>query len=394
MNGRQLTLLGLAAGTAVAVALWWRSSPAPERPADARPAPAAADARYDRPAPLPAAATAATAPLPGRLLHAQLRTRLRAAALPREWLERLAAGEVGEVARQLSEARAPGSVALLAELAALCRALGAPAADADVSAARARLAAAREPAADTALDALIGARREGAARLAAGCSAAHLDEAAIGRQLELTARNGDAASLEYLALEGSGAAGRLESAALLGAPRAQLSLGLDHLRGQPAVARSWLEAASKHDADAAAVYGSCLLVGCGAAPEVAAGRATLESAARRGAPFALGLLSSADGADNVLRWTAADARLSPLPPPNVEVLGLSSAEHYAWAALAGQLAADGCFGFDLELAAEALAARPRLWRSLSPAEAAAGEQAAAALATSIGTDVRRARGCD
>lgn len=86
--------------------------------------------------------------------------------------------------------------------------------------------------------------------------------------------------------------------------------------------------------------------------------------------------------------------MTPLPPRNVDALGLGAAERYAWAALAGRLAERGCFGLDLNLAAAALAARPRLERTLSPADVAAGDRAAGELEAASGAEVRRARGCE
>jgi hypothetical protein len=395
LSPRRLALFALAAAAIVAAVLMLGSRPEPEAPAAPPSARAPSSASYDRPAAAPPVTPPAAPPLASRLLRAALVEQLRAAALSRESLQQLAAGDLATVARRLGAAREPGSAALLAELESLCQRLDEPAAESEVAEARAALgSASREPAAGAALDALVAARREAMATLVAGCAAARIDRTATTRQLELSARNGDAASLERLALAGTGNPGRLTSAALLGAPRAQLHLGLDQLRDQPAVARSWLEAAARQDADAAAVYGSCLLAGCGTAPDVAAGRAALESAARRGAPFALGLFASPPGADGTLHWAAAGAVVSPLPPPDPDALGLAATDRYAWAALAGHLAAEGCFGFDLRLAAEALAARPRVERAVSPAEAAAGQQAAIALEATSGAEIRRARGCD
>lgn len=396
MSTARLGLAALIAGAALAVFLWWRSQPPPVAPAAPPRAAGSAAATYDVAAEVPPAVAApAATPLAGRMLRAALLEHLRAAPLPRELLERLAAGDVATVARRLAGGHEPGSAALLAELSALCHGLPEPGADADATEARAALgSAAREPAAGAALEALITARREAETRFAAGCASARFDAAANDRELEASARNGDAASLERLALAGAGDPGKLASAALLGAPRAQLRLGLDHLRDQPAIARSWLEAAAKSDADAAAYYGTCLLAGCGAAADAAAARTTLEAAARRGAAFALGLLSSGPGVDDAHRWTPAGAFVSPVPPADSDALGLSGADRYAWAAFAGRLADHGCFGFDLKLAAEALAARPRLGRSLSPADAAAGERAAADLEASSGGEARHARGCE
>ena len=396
MSGTRLLLAALVAGAALAALLWWRSGPPPGAPAAPRPTAAPAAATYDiAPQHLPSSTVPASTPLAGRVLRAALLEHLRAAPLPRELLERLAAGDVAEVARRLAGASEPGSAALLAELQALCRVVAEPAIEADAAEARLMLgSAARQPAVGAALEALVGARREAESRLAAGCARARFDSAAIDRELAASARNGDAASLVRLALAGAGDPGKLGSAALLGAPRAQLRLGADELRDQPAIARSWLETAARRDADAAAYYGTCLLAGCGAPPEPVAARAMLEAAARRGAPFALGLLSSGPATEDVHRWTPASAFVSPVVASDPDALGVAAADRYAWAALAGRLADRGCFGFDLRLAADALAARPRLERSLSPADAAAGELAATELEASAGGEARRARGCE
>ncbi|HUO80367.1 MAG TPA: hypothetical protein VMU00_09515 [Steroidobacteraceae bacterium] len=396
MSRPRLALLALGGAAALALALWWQLEPAPPAPAAAPPAVAPRAAAYDRPTAAAPAAPAAAAPsLSARLLRATLVAHLRAAPLPRELAELIAAGDGAEVVRRLAAAREPGSAALLAELQALCRRVGDPADDAAAAEARSQLrAAARDAAAGQALEALIVARREAGRQLAASCGAARFDPAAIQRQLEASARNGDAASLEQLAIEGAAPPGRLTSAALLGAPRAQLYLALENLHAQPAVARSWLEAAAKRDADAEAIYGACLLSNCPPAPDPAAARAALESAARRGAVFALGLLARDPLAEDARPWSPADSLVVPVPPAGLDTLGLSAADRYAWAALAGRLAEQGCFGLDLGVAAEALAARPRLERALSPADAAAGAEAAAALEADSGAGARRARGCE
>ncbi len=394
MSRTWFVVAGLAAGALVAGVLLWPTAPPPEPAAGGAPRAAPPAGPTELPAAPVSPAMQPTTTLAGAVLRAALVERLRAARLPRELLERLAAGDVGEVARRLGAAREPGSAALLAELAALCREPP-PAGGADAAAeARSALGpAGRDPATAAALEALVTATRDAERQLAAGCAAASFDAGAIERSLQASARNGDPASLERLALEGHGDIGKLTSAALLGAPGAQLRLGLDRLKDQPAIARSWLEAAAKGDADAQAYYASCLLAGCAAAPDAAAARAAFESAARRGAPFALGLLASG-AADDVNRWSATGAVVTPVPPPSLEALGLDAPAHYAWAAFAGRLAAHGCFGFDLRLAAEALAARPRLAQELSPVDATAGEQAAAELEAANGAAARRARGCE
>jgi hypothetical protein len=394
LNRTALVAGGIALGTVVAGVLLWPAPPPPEPPAASAPRAALPAGPTELPA---APATPAGPPattLADAVLKAALVDRLRAARLPRELAERLAAGDVAEVARRLAAAREPGSAALLAELAALCHEPAAGGGGDAASEARAALGAAgRDPATSATLEALVAATRDAQRRLAAGCAAASFDPGAIERSLQASARNGDAASLEQLALEGHGDIGKLTSAALLGAPRAQLRLGLDRSRDQPAIARSWLEAAAKGDADAEAYLGSCLLTGCAAAPDPAAARAAFESAARRGAPFALGLLATGAG-DDVHRWSASGALVAPLPPPSPEALGLEAPARYAWAAFAGRLAAHGCFGFDLRLAADALAAAPRLAQELSPVDASAGEQAAADLEAASGAAARRARGCE
>jgi TPR repeat protein len=383
--------IALAAGVVVFAALLAQRPPAPEAPP---PAPAAAPAPPPATAGPPTAARevpASASALAPRVLRAVLHERLHSPALSRERLEALGAGRMPAVAAALREAHEPGAAALLADLAALCESL--PAAE-DGAAARTALgAASRDASAATALERLSGAVREAAATLGAGCAATSFDATALRAALEASARAGDPHSVERLAFAGRGDAGRLASAALLGMPRAQLRLALDQLPGQPATARSWLEAAAKQDPEAEALLGACLLGGCGAGPDPVAARAVLESAAGRGAPVALGWLAAGAGGEDTSRWSPAGALVAPLPPAQPEALGLTPIERYAWAALAGDLAADGCFGFDLDLAAGAFAARARLERSLSPAEAAEGAAAAAALESRTGATARAARGC-
>ena len=392
MSPTRLLLTGFVAGAVVAGVLLWHGepAPAPEKPGLPPSAPVAAPAAA--PVAPPAAAKATATALTATVMRAAIVERLKSAPLSADVLAGLASGDVDGVVRRLAAASTPGSAALLAELADLCDEVGrGSATDAAAEARTALGPAGRDSALAASLEALIAARREATARLAAGCASARFDAAAIQQRLEATARNGDAASLERLALRGAVDEGRIASAALLGAPGAQLRLGLEHLQDQPGVARSWLEAAAKHSAEAEADYGACLLAGCGANPDPTAARTALEQAARRGEPFALGVLASGE---DVNRWSPLTAPVAPLLPREPDSMGLGAADRYAWAAFAGELAARGCFGFDITIAAEALAARPRLERALNPADVAAGEQAARTLEAASGPDARRARGCD
>jgi len=381
-------LLVLAAlGAAVLAALAYFSGPAPTAPPPAPtggwPAPPAA--RADRVA--PPAATTTSDRLPATLLRATVTDKLRSSPLPPAVREQLVAGDVAGAASALANLRQ--GAALLDELRTLCRSVTAGDESVEGAARVALGAASRDPAAAATLDALVAARRLGRERLAAGCAGAHLDATAIANALETSARAGDAASLERIARD----EGRLASAALLGSARAQLRLGLEHLAQQPLVARSWLEAAAKQDADAAEFLGTCLLDGCGGPPDPAAARSILESAARRGSASALALLASAS-AEEFTRWVSTSDFITPVPPRNLDALGLSSTERYAWAGLAAGLAEQGCFGFDVNVAARALALRAQLADSLSPSDAAAGNEAARALGDATAGTVRHARGCD
>ena len=96
--------------------------------------------------------------------------------------------------------------------------------------------------------------------------------------------------------------------------------------------------------------------------------------------------------EDVNRWSPLTAPVAPLLPREPDSMGLGAADRYAWAAFAGELAARGCFGFDITIAAEALAARPRLERALNPADVAAGEQAAFVYFGDVSDDLKTRTG--
>jgi hypothetical protein len=380
-------VLGLAAlGVIAIVGYRW---PAREAAPDVGPAsaPVATLVPTIRPgigfAPPPAAAAAPAGAVTETLLRAALQRRFHG-VLPRELEDRLRAGGVREVAERLAGATAPGSAAALAELAALCQESAATGAD------EATARAPQSPGTAAALAPLEAARRTALERLRGGCAAAHFDLAAINERLTATANGGDVASLERLALSGIGPA-RLASAALLGAPRAQWRMALDQQKEHPQLARSWLEAAARKDADAGAYYGSCLLAGCFGTPDPVAARAALEAAARRGSVAALGLLVGADAAGP---WSSPDVPVVPVPPPGTDALGLGSTDRLAWATLAGELARRGCFGLDLPSAALALGARDRLAAQLAPSAGELGDGAGKALLAETGDATRESLGCN
>ena len=348
-------------------------------------------------APVPAAhATVApfaadVAPRPETLLRAALVRRFHG-NVPRELLDALRAGDVRAVAEQLAATRSPGAAAALAELAALCQEVASTGTDQTTAAPPSEALAPGTPG-RASLEALEGARRGALNRLRDGCAVARLDAGDIEQRLRVSANAGDSTSLERLALSGT-APGRLESAALLGAPRAQWRLGLDHEKDHPDLARSWLEAAAKHDADAGGYYAACLLAGCFGTPDPLAARAALEAAARHGGATALGLLAAGAGPDAQVVWSPPDALATPLPPPNLEALGLDAADHYAWARFAGDLARRGCFGLDLATAALALGTRDRLGATLTASGTALGEAAGRQLDAAVGESARQSLGCD
>jgi hypothetical protein len=376
----------------VATFLWFgRDELAAPRPARA---PAAAPPRYVAgwTAPAAAPAAAARAPTPAR---AALARAFHGVAPARALLERLVAGDVGAVARELGVQGDAASAVQLFDLAALCANEARAPPDGVATDERTALeAATAAPGGHDALGALIDARHQWSGRFAAGCAAASFDAGRIRRGLETAAARGDAASLERLASLDAQPYARLQSAALLGNARAQFRLALAYVAQQPPLARSWLEPAAKGDADAEAYYGGCLLSGCFGAPDPGAARTELAAAARGGSLYALGLLASSDAAGGVRHWSRADTFAAPVPPRDTEALGLEPAAAYAWSALDAELAADGCFGFEFGIAAEALDAQARFERALRPAELDAARAAAAELASTSGGAVRHALGCD
>ena len=406
--GRPL-LLAAAAGLVAALLAWWRvpwQTP-PQSTAPIARAPAASPlAPQPEPGPrgvttVPATATAA--------VRAALRQHFAGLAPPRELMALLVAGDVAAAARRLEAMPGHGGAALLWDLGTLCGDVRAPAADADPRAADARAsldAAALDPATRPLLERMVAERRDWLARLAAGCAAAHFDPTALQRRLQASAAAGDAASLERLASVDTAPFARLTSAALLGAPRAQLRLAVELLAAGPGQPRTseqqqaglaWLQAAARGDADAESYYGSCLLGGCYGAPDPVAARSMLEHAAQRGASAALGLLVAAGtpGAGDVAgRWSPLAEPLAAVPPRDPGALGLGETERYAWAAFAEHLAQAGCFGFDFTIAGEALASRARLERTLRPSQLAEAAAAAERLWSDSGATARAARGCE
>jgi hypothetical protein len=355
-RGRTATaLLLIAVGVALGLFAirWWgpghdRPAGPVERPAPREPpVPTAASS-----SPAPPASTVAPPVAPAGLVRAALARRLRAAALPRELADLVAAGDIAGAAVHLAAAKGPGSAALEWDLLALCHEAtesGAAAGADDELAARAALALRPDLAA--VLQPMIEARHAFGVRLGAGCRNARQDPAAIQRRLAVSAASGDAASLERLTAVDGAPQARLQSAALLGSSLAQFRLALTLLAERPGTpARtaeqrqaglSWLQAAAKGDADAESYYGGCLLDGCPGAPDPLAARAALESAARRGSSQALGLLSGGGGSEPANDWSGTEDVVAGLPPRYLDSLGLDAADHYAWAVLAARLARDG-----------------------------------------------------
>ena len=315
--------------------------------------------------------------------------------LPRAHLDRLAAGDAAGVARELGASDEPAAAVHLFDLAQLCASEGRAPAEGGSAEERAALAAsASAPATRATLERLVEARHRWQARIASGCASAPLDAATIHRRLGAAAGRGDAAAAERLASQDAQPLARLTSAALLGNARAQFRLGLGALPALPAQGRSWLEVAAKTDADAAAYYAVCLLGGCAGPPDPAAARTELESAARMGSLYALGLLASAGSADGARRWSRPDAIVTPVPPRDIDALGLDPSAGYAWASLAAGLAGNGCFGFEFQATAEALDMRSRLEHSLRTVELSAARTAAGELENSTGAALRHALDCD
>ena len=402
---QRLLLLTLAAGVTAALLAWWL---VPWRAPPAAPAPIAPaqSVRAAAPGPEPAPRNAAAAPpATAAVVRAGLKRHFAGLAVPRELIELLGAGEVAAVAQRLEGMPGRSGAALLWDLGTLCREARGPASGTDLRGADARAAldaASLDANVRLALEGMVAARRAWLARLEAGCAAARLDAGALQRRLLERAEAGDAASLERLATVDAAPVARMMSAALLGAPRAQLRLALRLLEEGPGQSRTgeqrqaglmWLQSAAKADPDAEGYYGACLLTGCYGAPDPVAARDALEHAARYGSSAALGLLATA-GTGDAARWSSLDEPLAAVPPRDTSALALSEAERYAWAALAERLARAGCFGFDFAITGEALGGRARLERTLRPSQLAEAAAAADRLWSESGAAARAARGCD
>ena len=399
-------LLALTAGATVGLLAWWfgpwRTPPNETAPVARTPA-----NRVAPPDPEPGPRVAAPSPTaPAAVLRAGLKRHFAGLAVPRELIELLAAGDVAAAARQLEGMPAHSSAALLWDLGTLCRDARGPASGADPHAADARAAldaASLDATVRPVLEGMVAARRAWLARLEPGCAAARLDPGALQRQLLASATAGDAASLERLASIDAAPFARLMSAALLGAPRAQLRLAVALLEEGPAQSRtneerqaglSWLQAAAKGDADAEGYYASCLLSGCYGAADPVAARGALEHAAEHGSSAAIGLLVAAGSGDAGGRWSPLDAPLAAVPARDTSALALSETDRYAWAAFAERLARAGCFGFDFTIAGEALSSRSRFERTLRPSQLTEAAAAADWLWSEAGEAARSARGCD
>jgi hypothetical protein len=383
--------IGAAVSAMLIAGYWWLR--------DARPEPesGAASARVSTPgampppsATVPSPAAALTgSPLPAALTHA-----FHDVPLPRALMERLEKGDVVAVAGALERSGDPTAAVQLGDLAALCATVAtADPASEGVEARAALIAGGAGPDARAVIDSGVVAVASWRARARPGCAAAAFDPARIRARLEAAAAAGDAASLERLAEQDPLPLLRLQSAALLGSARAQYRVALAILSTQPFGARGWLDAAAKRNPDAAALQAGCVLTGCFGPPDAPAARSAFESAARRGALFALGTLSSAEAAGGPRRWARSDAPLVPSAPGGPEALGLDASSAFAWTAFAAALARSGCFGFEFLPAAEALEAEARFKRNLRPAELDAARAAAAALEAADGAGVRRALGC-
>ena len=362
-------------------------------------------ARATTAAALPAVAPAAVtvgpraAPLslvPPASVRAAIVHEFHGVALPRALLERLVAGDVAGVARELARAADAAAAVELFDLQQLC-ATEDEGVVADLVAAdgRAALEATGVSSANRAtLGALIEEHRAWHVRFRPACAATAFDAAAIRARLQAAGLKGDGVSLERLSRLDPQPLVRLQSAALLGSPRAAFRVGLAELPERPRDARSWLEIAAKDDAEAAAYFGICLLAGCAGAADPVAARQALEAAARSGSLYALGVLASADSPDGARHWARTDEFLVPVAPRDLDPLGINSTSAYPWAALAASLAAHGCFGFEFRITAEALEARTRFERSLRPGELASAQTGANDLAAATLGTTRRALGCD
>ncbi len=387
------TLLLVVIAVLPAAGLWWRQQPAPApaaRAPVARPPPARA---ADASAVVAVGPDAAARQLAAQVLASAVAARYLAPGLPAAATALLRAGDVAGTVRALEASTEASAPAGLAALAGWCQELGQGAAEARDDW-RTRLAPLpRSRAEALALEQLVEADHRARSALADGCARVRFDTQVIVARLQATALEGNAASLERAALDGLLPPERLRAAALLGAPQAQFRVALELWGSHPEDARQWLAAAAAHDPQAAAYYANCQLAGCGTAPDPVAGQAALEEAARRGSGYALGLLASPGGSAEPYRWAPPDATLSPVPPVDPALLTASAVERYAWATLAAQLAADGCFGFDLGSAAEALFAAGRLESLLSPSALQAGRSQATSLGAQAGPALRAARGC-
>ena len=401
-------LFASAAGFAAVLLAWWLlpgHAPTQDvgpiaRPPTTRPLAPQPKVGPRSPGPAPAATTAT--------VRAALRQHFAGLAVSREIIALLLAGDVAAAARQLEAIPGHGGAALLWDLGTLCREARGPS-ETDPRAADAHAAldaAALDPATRPLLEGMVGERRDWLARLASGCAVAQLEPATLLRRLQASAAGGDAASLERLASVDAAPFVRLTSAALLGAPRAQLKLALALLDEGPGAVRTseqrqggvtWLQAAAKGDADAESYYATCLLSGCYGPADPGAARSAMEHAARGGSSAALGLLSAAGAGaagDTAGRWSPLAAPVAALPPRDPGALGLGETERYAWAAFAERLARAGCFGFDFTIAGEALSGRARLERTLRPSQLADAAAAAEKLWSDAGGAARAARGCD
>jgi hypothetical protein len=379
------SLFGLGAAALVAgLWFWWQ---APADPGGA-PAPRAATTL-----PAPAAATvAAPPPNPGATVRAGLARALRAAPLPPALLAQLVSGDVAGVVHALAAANEPHAAAQLADLAALCAAGGAGADGAVLDAHRA-LAIVGDDAALTAfLNAGLDARAAWYRAAEAGCALTELQPGELRRRLIASAAAGDAASAARLAAEEPDALPRLTTAALLGDAGAAWRLGRDNLAREPLVARSWLEAAAKGDAEAAAYLGACLASACYGESDLPGARAALEAAAKRGSHYALGLLAT-QGTDEAGRWPMAGLPPFPQPPSDTAPL-VEPSTRFAYATLAAALAREGCFGFEFALTAAALTRAAEDARSVRPGELDSFRDEGERLRADSLAGIRRALACD
>lgn len=344
-------------------------------------------------------ATSPTAPIAhpaGTSVPAAIAHAFQGPALPRALRERLAAGDVAGVAAALTNGTDATSTVNLFDLEALCQREGKGLPEAALGDEHAALEpAGLTPASRATVAALVAARHAWVDRFRVGCATATFDGATIRARLAATAASGDAASLERLGTTEARPLPRFTSAALLGNPRAAFRVALANFPAQARGARSWLEVAAQGDPDAEAYLGTCLLAGCAGPADPVAARLALESAARSGSLYALGLLASADAEGGARRWVRTDALIAPVAlPRDVGTLELDTATEYAWAALAANLAEQGCFGFEFTPAAEALETRALIETRLRSAELAAAKGRADELAAETLAATRHALGCD